>query len=175
MIRFPDRRLLPAPLLLLFLVPLNIYVIGDWIGTGVQWALFRYQDTSYGASFITLDREIWYITSGLITGKSAVSISLWVAGAVLLVISFIALAVFVAERMDEHIQIPGLMVIVSGILLLLSSIVQYGPLLFGPAGFSVPVGIPLVWVVGWLIFLQDKLEQHEEMEEREEAEGPNDE
>lgn len=174
MIRFPDRRLLFAPLFLLFLIPLNIYVIGDWIGTGVQWALFRYQDTSYGTSLITLDREIWYITSGLITGKSAISISLWVAGAALLVISCIVLAALIAEEMDEHIRIPGLMVIASGILLLLSCMTQYGPLLSGPAGFSVPIGIPLVWVVGWLIFLQDKMEQ-QEGEEGEEVEGFSDE
>ncbi len=174
MICVPDRRLLLVPVLLLFLVPLNIYVIGDWIGTGVQWALFRYQDTSYGTSLITLDRDIWYITSGLITGKSAISISLWVAGTVLLVISCIVLAVLIAEEIDEHIQIPGLMVIVSGILLLLSCMTQYGPLLSGPAGFSVPIGIPLVWVVGWLIFLQDKMEQ-QEGEEGEEVEGFSDE
>ena len=24
---------------LVFLIPINIYVIGDWLGTGVQWAL----------------------------------------------------------------------------------------------------------------------------------------
>lgn len=174
MMRIRDQRILPLVTFLLFLVPLNIYVIGDWIGTGVQWALFRYQDTSYGTSLITLDRDIWYITSGLITGKSAISISLWVAGTVLLVISLIALAVLIAEEIDEHIQIPGLMVIVSGILLLLSCMTQYGPLLSGPAGFSVPIGIPLVWAVGWLIFLQDKMEQ-QEGEEGEEVEGFSDE
>jgi len=174
MMRIQDRRLLLVPVLLLFLIPLNIFVIGDWIGKGVQWALFRYQDTSYGTSLITLFRETEYVTSGIITGKSAVSISLWVAGAFLLVISCIVLAVMIAEEMDEHIQIPGLMVIASGILLLLSCMTQYGPLLSGPAGFSVPVGVPLVWAVGWLIFIQDSPEQRED-EEGEEAEGFSDE
>ena len=173
MMRFQDRRLLLIPLLPLFLVPLDIYVIGDWIGSGVQWALFRYQDTSYGTSLITLDREIWYVTSGVITGKSALSISLWVAGAVLLFISCIVLAVLLAEEMDEHFRIPGLLVIAAGILLLLSCMTQYGPLLSGPAGFSVPVGIPLVWVVGWLIFSQEKLEQQEADEEEEVLDGRN--
>ena len=174
MMRIQDRRLLLVPVLLLFLIPLNIFVIGDWIGKGVQWALFRYQDTSYGTSLITLFRETEYVTSGIITGKSAVSISLWVAGAFLLVISCIVLAVMIAEEMDEHIQIPGLMVIAAGILLLLSCMTQYGPLLSGPAGFSVPVGVPLVWAVGWLIFIQDSPEQRED-EEGEEAEGFSDE
>lgn len=172
--RIRDQRILPIVTLLLFLIPLNIYVIGDWIGTGVQWALFRYQDTSYGTSFITLFREFEYVTSGIIAGKSAVSISLWVAGAFLLVISCIVLAVMIAEEMDEHIQVPGLMVIASGILLLLSCMAQYGPLLSGPAGFSIPVGIPLVWAVGWLIFVQNKMEQRED-EEDPGVEGPSDE
>ncbi|OPY41527.1 MAG: hypothetical protein A4E41_00852 [Methanoregulaceae archaeon PtaU1.Bin066] len=174
MMRIQDRRLLLVPVFLLFLIPLNIYVIGDWIGTGIQWALFRYQDTSYGTSFITLFREIEYVTSGIIAGKSAVSISLWVAGAFLLVISLITLAMVIAEEMDEHIQVPGLMVIASGILLLLSCMAQYGPLLSGPAGFSIPVGIPLVWAVGWLIFVQNKMEQRED-EEDPGVEGPSDE
>jgi hypothetical protein len=174
MMRIRDQRILPIVTLLLFLIPLNIYVIGDWIGTGVQWALFRYQDTSYGTSFITLFREFEYVTSGIIAGKSAVSISLWVAGAFLLVISCIVLAVMIAEEMDEHIQVPGLMVIASGILLLLSCMAQYGPLLSGPAGFSIPVGIPLVWAVGWLIFVQNKMEQRED-EEDPGVEGPSDE
>ncbi|OPX67439.1 MAG: hypothetical protein A4E36_01677 [Methanoregulaceae archaeon PtaB.Bin009] len=174
MMRIQDRRLLLVVTFLLFLIPLNIYVIGDWIGTGIQWALFRYQDTSYGTSFITLFREIEYVTSGIIAGKSAVSISLWVAGAFLLVISLITLAMVIAEEMDEHIQVPGLMVIASGILLLLSCMAQYGPLLSGPAGFSIPVGIPLVWAVGWLIFVQNKMEQRED-EEDPGVEGPSDE
>ena len=174
MMRIQDRRLLLVPVLLLFLIPLNIFVIGDWIGKGVQWALFRYQDTSYGTSFITLFRETEYVTSGIIAGKSAVSISLWVAGAFLLVISCIVLAVLIAEEIDEHIQIPGLMVIASGILLLLSCMAQYGPLLSGPAGSSVPIGIPLVWAVGWLIFVQNKMEQREDKEDPG-VEGPSDE
>ena len=35
---------------LVFLIPVNIYVIGDWLGTGVQWVLFRYQQTYLGNS-----------------------------------------------------------------------------------------------------------------------------
>jgi hypothetical protein len=149
-----DRRIPLLLTLLLFLIPLNIYVIGEWIGTGVQWALFRYQDSAYGTSLITLTRDLEYVISGIITGKSAISLSLWVAGAILLIVAFIALAALFAENMDEKMHIPGLLVIASGVLLLASCVTQYGPLLSGPAGFSVPIGIPLVWVVGWLIYMQ---------------------
>lgn len=147
-----DRRIPLILLLLLFVIPLNIYVIGDWIGTGVQWALFRYQDTVFGTSLITLTSEFEYIISGTLTGRTAFSISFWIVGIVLLVIAFITLAAMIAEEMKEKTHIPGLLVIASGILLLLSCITQYGLQFSGPAGFCIPVGIPFTLVLGWLIY-----------------------
>lgn len=147
-----DRRVPLLFVLLLFAIPLNVYVIGEWIGTGVQWALFRYQETSYGASLITLTRDFEYIIYGVLTGKTAVSISLWITGVVLLILAFIALAAMILEEMDDKKHYPGIMVIGSGILLLLSCMVQYGPFLSGPAGLSIPIGIPLMFVIGWLIY-----------------------
>jgi len=169
-----DRRIPLLLVLLLFLVPLNMYVIGEWIGTGVQWALFRYQDTVYGTSLITLMRDYEFIAYGVLTGKTAISILLWIGGAVLLIIAFIALAALIAEKTDEKMHIPGLLVIASGILFLASCMVQYGPFLSGPAGFTVPIGIPLVWAVGWLIFIKDTPGQHED-KGGEEADRPFDE
>lgn len=147
-----DRRIPLVLVLLLFIIPLNIYVIGEWIGTGVQWALFRYQETSYGTSLITLTRDLEFITSGTITGKTAISISFWIAGVVLLIIAFITLAAMIAEEMKGKIHILGLFVIASGILLLLSCMTQYGLHFSGPAGFCIPVGIPFTLVLGWLIY-----------------------
>lgn len=149
-----DRRIPLILILLLFVIPLNIYVIGDWIGTGVQWALFRYQDTSYGTSIFTLIDDFEFITSGILTTKTVISISLWITGVVLLIIGFIAFVVIIAEEMDEQMHFLGLIVIASGILLLASCITQYGPLFSGPAGLSIPIGIPLTIVVGGLIYLQ---------------------
>lgn len=156
-----DRRIPLLAALVLLLVPLDIYVIGERVGTGVQWVLFRYQDSSYGTSLITVARETEYVTSGIIAGKSAVSLSLWIAGATLLLAACIALAVLIAEHMDDRVHLSGLAVIASGFLFIASCMVQYGPFLSGPAGFSVPVGIPLVWAVGWWIFSQEKPEPHE--------------
>jgi len=147
-----DRRIPLIIILLLFVIPLNIYVIGEWIGTGVQWALFRYQETSYGISLITLTRDFEYITTGTLTGKTAVSIALWGAGTILLIIAFLALAAMIAEEMNDKVHLPGLLVIASGILLLASCMTQYGPFFSGPAGISIPLGIPLMLVVGWLIY-----------------------
>lgn len=149
---FNDRRIPLVLVLLLFIIPLNIYVIGPWIGTGVQWALFRYQETSYGTSFITLTRDFEYVTNGVLTGKTAISIAFWGAGTILLIIAFLAIAVMIAEDMNDKMHLPGLLVIASGILYIVSCMAQYGPFFTGPAGISVPIGIPLILAVGWLIY-----------------------
>lgn len=138
--------------LLLFFIPQNLYVIGDWVGIGIQWALFRYQETTYGISFITLTRDNEFLTYGVLTGKTAVSIALWGAGTILLIIALLALAGLIAEEMNEKKHLPGLLVIASGILYIGSCMTQYGPFFSGPAGISIPIGIPLVLVVGWLIY-----------------------
>lgn len=147
-----DRRVPLFLVLLLFIIPLNLYVIGEWMGTGVQWALFRYQETVFGTSLITLTKDFEYITTGILTGKTAVSIALWIAGTALLIIALLALAVMILEEMDEKKHYPGIMVMGSGVLFLLSCMVQYGPFFSGPAGLSIPIGIPLMLVVGWLIY-----------------------
>ncbi|HOS81432.1 MAG TPA: hypothetical protein PK445_01760 [Methanolinea sp.] len=147
-----DRRIAPILPLVLLVVPLNLYVIGDWLGTGVQWALFRYQETSYGPSLITIASDIGYVISGLITGRTAISFILWDAGAVILVVSFLVLLLAVAEGKVQWMRYAGVAVAASGVLLVASCIAQYGPLLAGPAGFSVPLGVPLVFAIAWVLY-----------------------
>ena len=65
---------------LVFLISINIYVIGDWLGMGVQWALFRDQQTYLGNSLILVTREITYVLNGTISGRSAISLILWAIG-----------------------------------------------------------------------------------------------
>lgn len=147
-----DRRIAPLLPLVLLLVPLNLYVIGDLLGTGVQWVLFRYQETFYGPSLITIASDIGYVSSGQIGGKTAISFVLWDAGAVILIASFIVLLLALAERKGKWIQYGGLAVASSGFLLVASCMVQYGPLFSGPAGIAVPIGIPLVFAVAWVLW-----------------------
>ena len=65
---------------LVFLIPINIYVIGDWLGTGVQWALFRYQQTYLGDSLILVTRGITLVLNGTIGGMGGISLVLWAIG-----------------------------------------------------------------------------------------------
>ena len=164
----PNRPLLPALLAALLLLPANIYAIGGAVGAGLRFPLFLYQDTTYGASLIPVWREITYVTSGIIGGRSAVSILLWVLGTALLVA---AVVYFVArqEEDDEAFRKPLALLTAGGaVAYLLSCVAQYGPTLHGPAGFAVPVGVPLILAVAGYIMTA---EEDEELEDEEEGDG----
>jgi hypothetical protein len=138
---------------LLFLIPLNIYVIGDWLATGIQWTLFRFQESIMGNSLILLNRDFNYILTGVLTGRSALPIALWIIGAVFLIISLF-LSIF-AWNNDKPMILKksAFFTIFGGFLFLLAMIVQYGPLLHGEKGFSIPFGVPLVIITGlWMYF-----------------------
>ncbi|WP_054847862.1 hypothetical protein [Methanoculleus chikugoensis] len=161
------RSLLPPALLAaVLLLPANIYAIGNAVGAGLRFPpLFLYQDTTYGASLIPVWREISYVTSGIIGGRSALSILLWVLGTALLIA---AIVYFVANRHEDYEAFRKLLaLLVSGgaVAYLLSCVAQYGLTLYGPAGFAVPVGVPLILAVAGYIMTaeeDDKLEEEEE-------------
>ncbi|KDE54470.1 hypothetical protein [Methanoculleus sp. MH98A] len=162
------RSLLPALLAaVLLLLPANIYAIGNGIGAGLRFPLFLYQDTAYGASLIPVWREISYVASGTISGRSAVSILLWVLGTALLAA---AIVYFAARRKDCYEaarKTLALLVAGGAAAYLLSCVAQYGPTLHGPAGFAVPVGVPLILAVAGYIMT---VEEDDELED-EEKEG----
>lgn len=148
-----DRRFPLLLTLLLFVIPLNIYVIGEWLASGVQWAFFKYQTFSMGDSLITFSRDLEFISMGLYTGKTAFSVYLWTAGVAVLILALLLLmAAFAEEEKDHDPRFPGLLLASGGFFFLASCMSQYGFFLNGPAGFTIPIGVPLVWVVGWWVY-----------------------
>jgi hypothetical protein len=129
-----------------------VYVIGDWLGTGVQWSLFRYQQSYLGDSLILVSRDIVHVTSGVIVGRSAISLLFWIAGSVLILIAFILAILATIHEEPAHFRKGALLTITGGLFLLLSIMVQYGITFSGPAGFAVPVGIPIILIIGWLVY-----------------------
>ncbi|KLK88023.1 hypothetical protein SZ63_08240 [Methanoculleus sediminis] len=171
----PERSLLPALLAAVFLLPANIYVIADGIGAGLQCSFFRYQQTYLGTSLITLVDDLGYVTSGTIGGRSALSILLWALGTALLIA---AAGYLVYRRHDGTARIRrplALLLISAAAAYLLSCVAQYGPTLYGPAGFAVPVGVPLLLgVAGYIMTVEEDDEPGYEEEEEgygEEEEG----
>lgn len=130
------------------ILPVNIYLIGEeGLGAGLQSSFLRYQQTYLGTSIITLANDLGYITSGVIGGQSALSILLWAFGTTLLLT---AAGYLIYNRYNgvTSIRRPLALLTAGGAgAYLLSCIVQYGPTLHGPAGFSIPVGVPLILAI----------------------------
>ena len=136
--------------ILIFLIPLNIYVIGDWMGSGIQGLFFRYHQTNIGNSLIVLNREIGFVLNGTITGKSAYASVIWCIG-----VAFICLAtlmIIYAYLRKEPLFIKHSTFLNAGgaLLFLLSVIIQYGIFLHGPTGIAIPLGIPVILGVAYM-------------------------
>jgi len=165
------NRSLPSYLLAAaLLLPASIYSIGDAVGAGIRFPLFLYQETIYGTSLTPVWREITYVTSGIIGGRSALSILLWILGTTLLLA---AAGYLIYSRYNDvaGIKRPLALLTAGGAAAyLFSCIAQYGPTLYGPAGFSIPIGVPLIFAVAVYILRAEDDESEYEEDDWEEAE-----
>ncbi len=132
---------------LVFIIPLNFFIIGGGFGIGIQWVLIRYQETSAGTSLIPFTRSFEYVVFGTIAGRSAISEACFFTAVLLFIVSFILI---LSSLPDDH-KHSGLLTITGGFLILISDILQSGLLLMGPGGTYIPVGIPFVLLLGYLI------------------------
>ena len=151
-----------AVMALLLVLPQSIFVIGDYLAWGIRFPFFRWQDSSYGTSIIPLNREIMFVLNGQVGGRTAIATWIWLAGFLLLVAAA-ALVIswqFLGNR--GHARYPGPLIVITGILFLAWGFVQYGPLLFGPGGYAIPVGVPVLWYCGWQFMLAGKAAAGEE-------------
>jgi hypothetical protein len=134
-----------------FIIPLQVFVIGGGLGYGIQGAVYRYQITTQGASFIPVTTEVTYVTGGLITGKTAISIIFWALGTIVLsiaaTVSLILGNQLTESRFLKLVQAAAL----AGICYCASLAIQYGMLLNGPAGISMPIGILVLFMI--IVFL----------------------
>jgi hypothetical protein len=136
----------------LCLIPINIYIIGnDFVGAGIQFPFFRFQVSYLGNSVILIIQEISYIYHGIISGASAISLLLWTVGSLLLLVSIIIPFINVQLVLNRN-QKSGICILLAGILFLLSIVVQYGVYFSGPAGIAIPVGLPVLFLIGWWIY-----------------------
>jgi hypothetical protein len=130
---------------------MTVYIIGDWLGTGIQFPWFTYILTYKGESVISAYTNLWYIAFGVLSLKTAISIVLWETSTVLLTVATCLLLYEQTYASPRH-RIPGTLTILAGVAMLASLIQQYGPFFHGPAGIAIPIGLPLVFVVGWWVY-----------------------
>jgi hypothetical protein len=174
-----DRPRTSLPILaLLLILPQNIYVIGDYLAVGIRFPFFRYQltfqsisgpgdgtATDVTMSTITVARELQYIFVGVIRdslGKTAFATYIWLAGLVVLVLAAVLVISWQLLDNEIHAPYPGPLILVSGGLFLVWGMVQFGPLLYGPSGYTLPVGLPAILYTGYR-FLQDAREEEEQV------------
>jgi hypothetical protein len=145
---------------LIFLIPLNIYMWGDWLLVNLQWALFRYQQSPYGNSFIFGYKDVIYIYLGQSTGLYNIAAALfWTIGAAILFIGFIFTIIAYAGKEFYKLKTASYFTIGGGIFLGLSALCRFN------AGFAIPVGIPIILVIGWWMYREqdDPSEREDEM------------
>jgi hypothetical protein len=138
-----------------FIIPLNIFIIGRGIGVGIQWVFLRYQETDLGSSIILFTRPLEYVVSGTITGRSAFSEMTLFLAILLFIISFILLQ----PSVSGHLKQPGIFTIAGALLILVADILQSGLLLSGPGGTYFPIGVPFMLLLGYLMYHTDRDEK----------------
>ena len=137
---------------LLFFVPLNIYVIGNDLAHGVQWALFRYQQSYLGNSLILIHKDFMYVADGILRGSSAYRPSSGSPGRFFSSPRSSLLALPPYRAQPAWYRPAGILTVTCGVLFFAAMIVEYGPTLANGHGSSVPVGVPLILVTGfWLV------------------------
>jgi len=132
---------------LIFLIPLNIYMWGDWLLVNVQWALFRYQQSPYGKSVILGYKDILYVYFGQNTGLfNIAAASLWTIGSSILLIGLCITIFAYKEEKSSLIKIASYFTICGGLCLGLSALCRFY------SGFAIPVGIPIILIIGWWLY-----------------------
>ena len=136
--------------LLTLFIPVQMFVIGDFYGQGFQTPLFRYMDTMFGSFIVLVSRDIWSVMTGFATGVNALILILWAIALAILLVNVVFLFI---GRKDFALKMitGGKLVMVSGIFFLSSIVLQYGPLFHNQMGISIPIGLPLLVLIGlWM-------------------------
>ena len=135
---------------LVFLIPVNYFVIGNGTGSGIQWALFKYQQDIFGNNFYSVTTVIFNLTSGFLSPHRALAAGLWIFGSSLLIGSFCLHVLAIQKKKPEFQKYAAIITFSSGIIYLISDIFHYGLLCQSPESYCIPVGIPVILVIGIL-------------------------
>jgi hypothetical protein len=135
-------------LLFCFVIPLHVYSIGADQGIGIQGTFYRFQMTGYGSMMITLMQDIWYVTSGTYSQRTALTLVLWMTGSIFLVIATLINLIRPDNFNPYNSTVAGFLLIGAGLFYVVSCMAQFGPFFNGSAGISLPFGGFLLMVLG---------------------------
>jgi uncharacterized membrane protein len=139
---------------LIFLIPLNIYMWGDWILVNVQWALFRFQrafiqfnESGYVDSYIVGYKDMLYILQGQSSGLYNIAAAvLWTTGVIILLASLIVTIVAFTREESDKLKTASYFTLAGGIFLGLSALCRFN------GGFAIPIGVPIILIIGWWMY-----------------------
>lgn len=144
---------------LIFLIPLNIYMWGDWLLVNVQWAFFRFQQSELGNSLIPGNKDILYIYFGQNTGIFNIAAAyLWTIGTIILFSGLIITIYAYIEEKSSMLKKASFFTIGGGIILGLSAACRF------QGGFAIPVGVPVILITGWWIYHENREDDKDETE-----------
>jgi hypothetical protein len=130
---------------ILFLIPLNFFIIADGLGSGIQWPFIRYQTTFMGESVIPITSSLDYVLSGTLTGISALYELSPLISSVILFIAFV-------YAISNLTRISGALTFFAGIVSLSASVMQYGITLHGASGACIPFGSVILLIYGAILY-----------------------
>ncbi|MGA2121728.1 MAG: hypothetical protein ABSG49_06750 [Methanoregula sp.] len=164
-------KLSPILQFLLLLIPVDIYVIGEWVGSGIQWVLFRYIVVDNQSALIVLPSEVVLVLNGTINGQRTVfSEIFWFFGACLLLLAFLSIAFSYVKRENKLLKQGALIDAGAGIFFLIALFIQYGFALHGPAGFVIPIGLPILFIIAYWLYRESGRSDDEETAHEKESE-----
>jgi hypothetical protein len=144
---------------LIFLIPLNLYMWGDWLLVNVQWAFFCFHHSELGNSLILGHKDILYIYSGQSTGIfNIAAAAFWTTGTLLLVSGLIITIFAYSKQQSALLKKASFFIMGAGIILALSAVCRFN------GGFAIPVGVPVIFITGWWIYRENRDDEQEPAE-----------
>jgi hypothetical protein len=152
--------------LFLLLVPVYFFIIGDFYGSGFQTPLFRYQDVFLGSFMVLISNDLNNVITGFFQGIRVITVLLWAVGFVFLIVNLVMLFAD-NTQVKRTTRRSGIFIIISGIFFLVSIIVYYGPLFHNTFGIAIPLGLPLLFLIGIWMYLWKEPDNKNDQEETE--------
>ena len=150
--------------LFFLVIPVNIYTIGDFIGAGISFPFFKFQISVSGTMLFLISQELSYVLNGIYHHNTAISILVWIAASVFLISTVIVILMNKVKK-DIQLKIAGFLLIISTVCFLISIMFQFGLYFHGPVGIAIPIGIPLMFVIGGWMYMEGRKEKVGDEEE----------
>jgi hypothetical protein len=137
-------------LLICFFLPLNFFIMGEGVGYGIQGVMYQYKISGYGSNLFTITQDLSYSLYGTYTGRTMVASVMWGIGSLFIVLGTVIWLLNHSGN-NRYNGVSGIFIICGGISYIVSLLFQYGIFLHGDAGGSIPFGVPLVIIIGYLM------------------------